>query len=152
MRKRPVLANSCAAAATAAEARFRIDRAIEETRRTTVIALDQAAERITAGAAGAASERVSFVTAAEAVDPPADCSALEGSDLVILVATSEMDPAVASAARRLCEPARIPTFALVVGAPLERAIAVSALRDQTAMLLASETPSDLADILSDLRA
>ena len=152
MGKRPVLANACASAATAAEARFRINRAIEETRRTTVVALDRAAERITAGAAAAASGRVSFVTAAEATNPPPGTSTLEGSDLVILVATSEMDPAAASAVRQLCEPARVPTFGLVVGAPLERAMAVSALRDQTAMLLASETPSDLADILSDLRA
>lgn len=152
MDRRPVLASSCAAAATAAEARFRIDRPIEETRRTTVIALDPGAERITAGAAGTASGRVTFLTAADSPGWGEENLMLEGSDLVILVATAEIDRPAASAVARICRRSRVPAFGLVVGAPLERAPAVSALRDQTAMLMASESPSDLADILSDLRA
>lgn len=152
MGKRPILASSCAAATSAAEARYRIDRPIEETRRTTVIALDGGAAKINAGAARSASERVRFVTAAS----PAACGEtrplVEDSDLVILVATSELQSSTASSLGRVCEDTGVPVFGLVVGRPLERASAVSALRGQTNMLVASETPSDLADILSDLRA
>jgi hypothetical protein len=39
----PILLNSCARAATAAEARFRINRPIKPTRATRVIALDDSA-------------------------------------------------------------------------------------------------------------
>ncbi|HET9075306.1 MAG TPA: hypothetical protein VFN68_00115 [Acidimicrobiales bacterium] len=152
MARRPVLASSCAVAATAAEARFRIDRPIDETRRTTVIALDRGAEHIAAGAAPEVSERVRFYNAAGDPGWGGAGAAVEGSDLVILVATPQLDRSTAAAVGRVCGRSRIPTFGLVVGRPLERAGAVSALRDQTAMLMASETPLDLADILSDLRA
>jgi hypothetical protein len=155
---RAILASSCAAAASAAEARFRIDRPIEENRRTAVIALDRGAEEITADAARTASSRVSFFSAGEGftpseeAHPPVEDGDLRTSDLVIMVATSQLDGSTAASVARLCAQSRVPIFGLVVGRPLERAAAVSALRDQTAMLLASETPSDLGDILSDLRA
>jgi hypothetical protein len=150
--KRPILASSCAAAAGAAEARYRIDRPIEETRRTTVIALDAGAEKINTDAARTASERVRFVAAASLTACGETGPLLEDSDLVILVATSELQSSTASGLGRVCAGTGVPVFGLVVGRPLERASAVSALRAQTSMLVASETPSDLADILSDLRA
>lgn len=154
---RPILANSCASAASAAEARFRIDRPIDETRRTVVIALDRGAEEITADAARTASERVRFVSsavdpAAEASDPAAVAREIDSSDLVIMVATSRLDGFTAARIARICASSLVPAIGLVVGRPLERAAAVSALRDHTVMLVVSETPSDLADMLSDLRA
>ena len=154
---RPIMANSCAAAASAAESRFRIDRPIDETRRTVVIALDRGAEGITADVAPTASERVRFLSAAvdaaaEVRDPAEIAHEIDKSDLVIMVATSRLDVFTAARIARICASLRVPVVGLVVGRPLERAAAVSALRDHTVMLVVSETPSDLADILSDLRA
>lgn len=151
MTRVPVLASSCASAATAAEVRFRIDRPIEEGRRTTVIALDPGAARIAAGAAGVVSDRVTFLTMDRSSDPARVGSEVQGSDLVVLVATSEMDSSTVSALGQV-DHGRVPAVGLVVGAPLERVGAMAALRDRTLMLVASETPSDLSDILSDLRA
>lgn len=151
MTRAPVLANSCAKAASAAEARFRIDRPIDEARRTTVISLDQGAARMAEDAAAAVSERVSFVTMDRSSDPDAVGSLVEGSDLVVLVATSEVDSSTLRALGQV-DSRPVPTIGLVVGHPLERVGAIAALRDRTVMLVASETASDLTDILSDLRA
>ena len=151
MTRVPVLASSCAAAATTTEVRFRIDRPIEEHRRMTVIALDPGAARLAEDAAGVVSDRVTFLTVDRFSDPTRVGAAVQGSDLVVLVATSEMDPSAVGRLRHV-DHGRVPTVGLVVGPPLERVGAMAALRDRTLMLVASETPSDLSDILSDLRA
>ena len=116
----------------------------------TVIALDPGAARLAEDAAGVVSDRVTFLTVDRFSDPTRVGAAVQGSDLVVLVATSEMDSSAVGGLRHV--DGRVPTVGLVVGPPLERVGAMAALRDRTLMLVASETPSDLSDILSDLRA
>ena len=57
MANRPILASSCALAATAAEARFRIDAKPQPPRATSVVALDDGAVEVVRGAGRPGVER-----------------------------------------------------------------------------------------------
>lgn len=156
--RRPVLANSCAMAATAGEARYRIDRAVTETRSTRVVALDEPVAAEVGRAAGACSGQTRVFT------PPAAAASgngrvawdldqvVEGADLVVMVASSDDASGVARALGELCETARVMTAGVIIGHPASTSSVVSALRAHVRMLLVSDTPGDLAGILTALRA
>lgn len=174
--RRPVLANSCASAATAAEARYRIDSPVLETRATRVVALDAPATALARVAAEQCSDRVGFYELRDADRATPDGSgadesgrdravltdlrgrplaigdAMDGADLVILVATSDEGTALAPAVGRWCSEKSIMTAGLVVSRTGDAQPAVSALRPHARMLLSSRREDDLAQILTALRA
>lgn len=158
----PILGSSCARAATAAEARFRIDAPIES-RSTRVIALDQRA----AGIVGS----VALLDWAEArffhcegvptgdfllhrIDgsPALLEDELSGADVVVMIATEDSGAACAYAIGRACWERGIMTAGLVVGDGSAAADAVAALRPHARVLLPSADESDAVELLTALRA
>ncbi|MGH9056095.1 MAG: 3-methyl-2-oxobutanoate hydroxymethyltransferase, partial [Acidimicrobiales bacterium] len=77
---------------------------------------------------------------------------VKGADLVVLVASSDEASGFARTLGELCDKARVMTAGVVIGRPDTAGAVVSALRAHARMLLVSDTPGDLADILTALRA
>jgi hypothetical protein len=145
---RPILSNSCARAATAAEARFRIYRPIGG-RAALVVALDDAAAGVVERVAeqpwrGARFLRATAGTAIEAE--------VADTDLAIMVATRDADGDLASAIARACTERGIMTAGLILGARLDVTAAVSALRPYARNLMVTEDEDDVAEVLTALRA
>jgi hypothetical protein len=145
---RPILLNSCAQAATAEEARFRIDRPIGG-RRALIVALDDGAadvvdriaERPWGGARFFRSPEISKVA-----------EELADADVAIMVATADADAEAASAIAQACAGRGIMTAGLILGERLEVAAAVSALRPYARNLMVTEDEEDVAAVLTALRA
>jgi hypothetical protein len=167
----PTLLNACAKAATAAEARFRIDRPIAG-RSARVIALDEGAVAVVRRAAQQlwhdarffACDGTSSVAAhgnggpAEIVLRSADgatsslSAALAGADVAIVVATSADGADAASAIAHACDVRGIMAAGLILGEALEADAAVSALRPYAPVLLVTDDDGDLSELLTALRA
>jgi len=145
---RPILANSCAQAATAEEARFRIDRPIGG-RAALIVALDGASadvvERVAERPWGAA--RFFGTPDVERVTDE-----LADADVVIMVATSDADGDAASALARACAARGIMLAGLVLGEQPDVAAAVSALRPYARNLMVTSDEDDVAAVLTALRA
>ena len=137
---RPILLNACARAATAEEARFRIDRPIGG-RTVLVVALDDEAAVIVGEA------RRPFVRSA-GWSP----EELADVDLVVMVGTAAADEHTASAIARACFERGIMTEGLVVGDGPELGPAVAALRPYARNLMATRDQDDVAEVLTALRA
>jgi hypothetical protein len=165
----PILLNSCARAATAAEARYRIDRPIDG-RSARIIALDDGAAAIVRQAAeepwrdarffesegpvpGADGNGAAADVALRAVDgSPARLSdELVGADVALLVATSDDGADAALPIALACDRSGVMTAGLILGDRLEVGAAVSALRPYAPVLLVSDDDGDLADLLTALR-
>ncbi len=169
--ERPTLLSSCALAATAAEAQFRISYPNSRPRVTQVIALDGAAAALVAEAAAVGWQGATFYSL---VAPLADMSPdndpllgsgnkqlrfsalLPNSDVVVMVSTNGT---AAGQAERIGQMARahgVTTVALIVAAQQLRNDVeplAAALRPASAVLVISEGGSDyLIDMLSALRA
>jgi hypothetical protein len=142
---RPILLNSCAKAATAAEARFRIDRPIGG-RQALVVALDDAAAEVVDRVAERPWRGARFL------DDRYGQASLEDVDVVVMIATSEADGDVAAALARACIERGIMTTGLVIGDRLEVAEAVSALRPYARNLMVTDDEEDVAEVLTALRA
>jgi hypothetical protein len=143
---RPILANSCARAATAAEARFRIDRPIRG-RSALVIALDEEAAEVVDRVAEQPWQGARFVRA------PEDFSEdLAETDVAIMIATAEADGEAAAAIGRACAERGIMTAGLILGDRLDVAAAVSALRPYARNLMVTGDEQDVAEVLTALRA
>jgi hypothetical protein len=142
---RPILASSCARAATAEEARFRIDRPIGA-RLAVVAALDDEAAAIVDRLAGQSWRGARFLRAGEA---PVD---LEDVDVVVMIATAEADAEAAAELAEACFERGIMTAGLILGDPAEVALAVSALRPYARNLMATDDEEDVAEVLTALRA
>lgn len=144
----PILANSCARAATAEEARFRIDRPIPG-RKALIVALDDEAaavvDRLAERPWGAA---MFFRTP----DLDAIAAELDDADAVILVGTAVADGEAAEAIARVCWTRGMMTAGLILGRRLEVADAVSALRPYARNLMVTEDEEDVAAVLTALRA
>jgi hypothetical protein len=142
---RPILASSCARAATAEEARFRIDRPIAG-RSAVVVALDHAAAEVVDRVAEQPWRGARFFrTGDAAVD-------LEDVDVVVMIATADAD---AGAAERLADAAfarGIMTAGLIVGESSDVAATVSALRPHARNLMVTDDEEDVAEVLTALRA
>ena len=142
---RPILANSCALAATAEEARFRIDRPIGG-RSAVVVALDDEAAVIVDRVAEKPWRGARFLRAADSsVD-------LEDVDAVVMIATADADAAAAAALAEACFERGIMTAGLILGEGSAVADAVSALRPYARNLMVTEDEEDVAEVLIALRA
>jgi hypothetical protein len=142
---RPILANACAEAATAEEARFRIDRPIGG-RSAVVVALDDEAAAIVDRVAMKPWRGARFLTAAEA------SVELEDVDAVVMIATADADADAAAALGEASFERGIMTAGLILGAGAEIAAAVSALRPHARNLMVTEDEEDVAEVLTALRA
>jgi len=143
---RPILANSCARAATAAEARFRIDRPIRG-RSALVIALDDAAAEVVDRVAEQSWQGARFVRAADGFSED-----LADTDVAIMIATADADGEAAAQIGRACAERGIMTAGLILGDRLDVAAAVSALRPYARNLMVTGDEQDVAEVLTALRA
>ncbi|WP_281689647.1 hypothetical protein [Pseudonocardia thermophila] len=167
----PGLPGSCARAATAAEARYRIQRPIAPARAPRIIALDDGAGEVVRGVAELEWATARFYTwrAAGALHGVSGGTAtlddeLASADVVVMVAT---DDAGADAARTIgeaCFLRGIMTAGLVIGTGINTGIAtrggagetagraVAALRPYARVLLPGADVDDLVELLRALRA
>jgi hypothetical protein len=142
---RPILLNSCARAATAEEARFRIDRPIGG-RSALVVALDDEAAEVVDRVAEKPWRGARFVHAGDgSVD-------LEDVDLVVMIATAAADADVAAALAHASVERGIMTAGLILGERDDVAAAVSALRPYARNLMVTDDEDDVAEVLTALRA
>jgi hypothetical protein len=141
---RPILANSCALAATAEEARFRIDRPIGA-RSALVVALDSEAAAVVDRVAEQPWRGARFMQAGDAVD-------LEDVDAVVMIATADADADAAERLADACFARGIMTAGLILGEGPGVAAAVSALRPHARNLMVTDDEQDVAEVLTALRA
>jgi hypothetical protein len=158
----PILANSCSRAASAAEARYRIDAPIAPSRGARVIALDDGAAAVASRVAGQEWASARFLVC------EGDCGAprlrglsgaeaelveqLEGADVVVMIATEDSGAACAHAIGKACWERSIMTAGVVLGDGSQAEQAVAALRPHARVLLPSGDESDVAELLVALRA
>lgn len=147
---RPILASSCARAATAEEARFRIDRPIDG-RSALVIALDDEAAEVVDRVAEKPWHGARFLHA-DAAAPAQLAEVLDESDVVIMIATADADGDSAEAIARACAERGIMAAGLILGERLDVAGALSALRPYARNLMVTEDEEDVAAVLTALRA
>jgi hypothetical protein len=162
------LLSSCARAASAAEARFRIDRPIAPSRAGRVIALDEQAAQVLVRAAQLEWANARFYVCESAEEEP-DSVVLRGIDggpatladelasasVVVMVATGDAGASCAHALGKACWERGIQTAGLVVGdgthGGTAAAAAVAALRPHARVLLPSADEDDVVDLLMALR-
>jgi hypothetical protein len=140
--------SSCARAATAEEARYRIDRPIAG-RSARIIALDAAAAEVVLRVAELPWGASSFYPDAAAFDIQAD---LADADVAIMIGTAGADGETAGAIARACAERGIMTAGLILGDRLVVGEAVSALRPYARNLMVTEDEDDVAAVLTALRA
>jgi hypothetical protein len=145
---RPILGNACAQAATAAEARFRIDKEISG-RNALIIALDDVAAEVI--------DRVAERPwgAARFFRSPAEVRLTEelaDADVAIMVATADADPDAAATIAAACSERGIMCAGLILGEREEVSAATAALRPYARNLLITEDEDDVAAVLTALRA
>jgi hypothetical protein len=140
--------SSCARAATAEEARYRIDRPIGG-RSARIIALDPRAAEIVSRVAELPWGASRFFPDAAAFDAPIE---LDDADVAIMVGTADADGGTAGAIARACAERGIMTAGLILGDRLDVGEAVSALRPYARNLMVTEDEDDVAAVLSALRA
>jgi hypothetical protein len=164
--RRPILASSCARAATAAEARFRIGYPGGFARRSSrVIALDEQAAGIVRELAGRQWGGGHFLVFESTVPGDALLSwaddggtallgeELDGADVVVMVGTAAASAQAASAVGDACAARGIMSAGLVLpdaggGGP---GAAVSALRPNAMVLVILQDAVDVSEIFSALR-
>jgi hypothetical protein len=144
----PILASSCARAATAKEARYRIDRPIAG-RSARVIALDAAAAAIVLRVAEMPWGAARFFAHASEFRPDDE---LADADVAIMIATADADGETASTIARACVERGIMTAGLILGDRLDVGEAVAALRPYARNLMVTEDEDDVAAVLTALRA
>jgi hypothetical protein len=146
---RPILASSCARAATAAEARFRIDRPIGS-RAALIVALDDEAAAVVDRVAERPWGGARFFTAAALA--PRLAEELAVADVAIMVATADADAGAASAIAQACFERGIMTAGLILGERVAVGEATAALRPYARNLMVTEDEDDVAAVLTALRA
>jgi hypothetical protein len=170
MQRQPTLLSSCARAATAAEARFRISSPDFAHRSSRVIALGEGAAELARSLAGQPWRGGRFlefgrITPANgrggepadavlrAVDgtPTLLSAELDGADIAVMLATPGTRAEAASAVGDACAARWITSVGLVVAAPGEAQDVVAALRPNAMVLVSLRSSQDIAEILSALR-
>lgn len=167
MANRPILANSCALAATAAEARFRIDAKPQTPRATSVVALDDGAMVLVRELAGQEWNAARFLglpggaPAREYADlqlRTVDGDAvrlsdeLARADFVMMIATEGGGAAAATTIGDACTLRGIMTAGLVVGTNGESGPALTALRPNARVLLVTGDEQDATELLAAVGA
>lgn len=167
--RRPTLLHSCARAATAAEARFRIDYPNSTTRASRIIALDSEAASIVGRISGQPWNGARFLTyeeptsSADARQPDAILRSsdgaetrlsaeLDGADVAVMIATGDRGAEAASIIGNACALRGIMTAGLVVGDGGGLDDAVNALRPYASVLVVSDDEHYIPEMLSALRA
>jgi hypothetical protein len=168
---RPTLLNGCASAATAAEARFRIDRPIAGGS-ARVIAMDEGAAEVVRRVAeepwGAArfltsETRRSGADGGNGASADISLRSIDGSgsslsdelaeaDVAIMIATSDHGAEAAAGIARACAERGITTAALILGDRPDLGAAVSALRPYARILMVTADEDDVSEVLTALRA
>ena len=154
--------SSCARAATAAEARYRIDTPIAPSRGARVIALDPGAAAVASRVAGLpwASARF-FLCESDGErlfvrgigNAPADLDEqLADADVVVMIATLDAGASAARAIGKACWERSIMTAGLVLASGDEADQAVAALRPHARVLLPYADETDVVELLTALRA
>lgn len=144
----PILLNACARAATAEEARYRIDREIGG-RKALIVALDEQASDVVDRVAERPWGGALFFPAP---DVDAVLAELEDADVVIVVGTAASDAAVASTLARAGAERGIMLAGLILGEQVEVGDAVAALRPYARNLMITRDEDDVAAVLTALRA
>lgn len=145
---RPTLLNACASAATAAEARFRIDRPIGG-RSVLIVALDDDAADVVDRLAERPWGGARFF---RSPGDPRLVEEIPEADVAIMVGTADADGDAASTIARTCASRGIMTAGLILGERLDVTAAVSALRPYARNLMVTEDEDDVAAVLTALRA
>jgi hypothetical protein len=168
MQPRPILLNSCARAATAAEARFRIDAPIVPSRATRILALDDGSVDVVSRVARMPWASARFLTCWAGVQSDAGRLAeislrtidgaptelsdeLAGVDVVVMVATSDAGADAASVVGAACTVRGIMTAGLILGTGGAAHAAVAALRPHARFILVTGDDQDVAEVLTALR-
>jgi hypothetical protein len=161
------LLSSCARAASAAEARYRIDAPVES-RAARVIALDDGAadvvrsvaelgwvsarflvcENVPVGGGVAAGD---FLLRDIEGSPALLSDELRGAHVVVMIATQDSGADCAYAIGKACWERAIMTAGLVVGGGFDVQDAVAALRPHARVLLPTADESDVVELLRALR-
>lgn len=173
MTNRPTLLNSCASAATAAEARYRIDALRPAARATRVVALDagawavvqRLAERSWGGArffsyeapatSNGQADVADIVLATEAGGTTRLSEELADADVMMMVATADDGAVAASVIGNACTLRGIMTAGLILGsgsAAGPAGAAVAALRPHARVLLVTDDVHDLSEVLAAIGA
>jgi len=147
---KPILANSCARAATAEEAAYRITREIGS-RAALILALDTPAgevvDRVAERPWGAARFFHADRLSAEQLE-----AELVDADVAIMVATADANGDAAASIARAASERGIMTAGLILGEQVDVAAAVSALRPYARNLMVTNDEDDVAEVLRALRA
>ncbi len=168
MERRPTLLHSCARAATAAEARFRVNYPNSTTRTSRIVALDNAAASLVSRISGQQWKGAHFLTYKEAIHGedglPLDAvlqsfdgtetrlsDELDGADVAVMIATPDREAEAAAIIGRACFSRGIMTAGLVLG---DNGVddAVTALRPYAAVLVVAADEEFVPDMLEALRA
>lgn len=166
--ERPTMLNSCAKAATTAEARFRVPYPNSVPRESRVIALDRTAWQMTLGIVDEAWRAARFLSLAPKQPDvsPNDVllhdldggdrlfsDELEGADLVVLVATTSEGAREAAIIGRVARERSVMTAGIVM--PANEHVtdsAVAAIRPSAAVLVIASGDDYLPAMLSAMRA
>lgn len=168
--RRPILSQSCAAASTASEYRFRIDRPNSAPRVSRILAVDDGASAIVEDLAGQTWEGARFLTfeAATPIDgeqPPAEARlrATDGTkhrlsdllvraDVAVMIATNDTGSEAATIIGHACAERGVMTAGLVVGDRAGAEEAIATLRPHAMVLVVLDDERDAVDVLTALRA
>jgi hypothetical protein len=168
MADRPILANSCAMATSAAEARYRIDARPQPPRNTSVVALDDGAMAVVRGLAAQEWNAARFLGCADGADGGGDFADLQlctvdgesvrlseelaRADFVMMIATEGGGAAAAATIGDACTLRGIMTAGLIVGANGESGAALTALRPNARVLLVTGDERDATELLAAVGA
>lgn len=169
--QRPTLLSSCALAATAAEAGFRIDAANTMTRASRIVALDDGAADIVRRVSDLPWRGAHFLTFVAPASGPgreglgsdatlrtADGAIatlhdeLEDADVAVMVATDDHGAEAASIIGQACFMLGIMTAGMVIAEGGTAEQAVSALRPHAKVLVVTTDEDDVPEMLTALRA
>lgn len=167
--RRPTLLHSCAQAATAAEARFRVNYPNSTTRASRIFALDHEAASVIRRISGGSWNGARFLTfkeptsEADAARSDANLRSSDGSetrlsdelneaDVAVMIATADQGAEAASIIGKACALRGIMTAGLVVGDGNALDDAVNALRPYASVLVVSTDEDYVPEMLGALRA
>jgi len=164
MAHRPILANSCAMAATSREAAFRIPAPVVCERTTVLVALDKPAVPVVWSCRPELSDRLGvFVAGGVGAEPavvsdvdgkPFDAhEVLRGVDLVVLVASEDDSAGRAAVLGYIAADAGATVAGIVLaGTGKPPRTVLTELRRYCHLVLVSSGPGDLSEVLLALRA
>jgi hypothetical protein len=164
--QRPTLLSSCARAATAAEAAFRVQYPNSLPRASAIIALDAGAAEIMAGVSEEPWAGAQFLTVAprqpdispnevtlltRGGDATLYTAELAKADMVVMLATTSIGEGAAGIIGRLAREASVMTAGIVMSSDDTDGV-IAALRPSAAVLVSASSPDYLGAMLTALRA